>query len=116
MTLRLLTDESVNGQVARAIGERHDAVTVLESGLSGHSDFDVAQRSRELDRIVVTEDRGFARNVLGTVHPGVIVLELADHPVAEQINRVIAALGDDAQHLSGRVTIIRIDGVRQRTL
>src|SRR5215471_6327585 len=83
--MRFLLDENLSPLHARTVRDLgHDAVSVVEIGLSGADDPDVRAAAIEQERILVTLDADFA-NVLrcppaGT--PGVVRLRL--HPATEE--------------------------------
>jgi predicted nuclease of predicted toxin-antitoxin system len=118
VTLRLLIDEPVNGFVGRALAEHHDTLFAVRIGLSGYPDTEIARRAAELDRLVVTQDRGFPRSLIGAAvpHPGIIVLELEGLPIDERMARALDALEGDPAAFANQLTIIRKSTVRRRTL
>ncbi|MBI2685782.1 MAG: DUF5615 family PIN-like protein [Acidobacteria bacterium] len=104
---------------AAILGEQgHDAVAVVEAGLSGQPDSRIREFAIEQDPVLLTLDVDFA-NMLrfppaGT--PGVIRLKV--HPpkeqaVREQIQRALALLKDTP--LAGCLAVSRGDMVRIRS-
>jgi len=96
--VRLLLDENLSPQQAAVLREQgHDAVAVIEVGLSGQPDEKIREFAIAEDRVLLTLDVDFA-NMLrfptaGT--PGVIRLKI--HPpkekaVREQIQKALALL------------------------
>ena len=98
--MKLLLDENLSplhGRTLRALG--HDAVSIVELGLSGADDTVVRATAIEQDRILVTMDGDFA-NVLRyppSETPGVLRFRL--HPATEQA--IDNALRWAVPHLSG---------------
>ena len=113
--MRLLIDEAVNGFVARAFGDAHDAIAATALGLGGAPDDAVAAQARRMDRLVVTEDRGFLSGVAGP-HPGLIVLQFDGMTRAERIERALAVLADPGVTFAGHLTVIGRAAIRQRPL
>jgi len=63
--MRFLVDESVSPRIAGALNQAgHDAVHVRAIGMGGEPDELIARRADEEQRIIVTEDVGFASMAL----------------------------------------------------
>lgn len=116
--MKFLLDENLSplhAQTVRCLG--HDAVSVVEIGLSGADDPAVRAASIEQERILVTLDADFA-NVLryppvGT--PGVVRLRL--HPATEEaidamLRRAIPRLADIS--VSGKLVVVDAHKIRIR--
>lgn len=117
--MRLLLDENLSPQQAVYLRERgHDAVAVLDVGLSGQSDEKIRDCAIDQNRILITLDADFA-NMLrfppaGT--PGVIRLKV--HPpseaaIREQIRKALAVLKDI--DLAGCLAVLHGDVIRIRS-
>lgn len=102
-------------EVFREFG--HDAHSVLDEGLSGHSDAEVADAARKEGRMLVTLDRGFGdiRAYPPGSHSDVVVMR-----AAEQRPSVLAALvraflrEHDLVALAGCNVVVQDDAVRVR--
>ena len=98
-------------------GYGHDAVTVVDEGLSGSDDPMVAQAAAEEGRMIITLDRRFAdirRHPPGQ-HPGILVLRLLDQSSAQ----VEAALGSfleqhNLEDMVGCIVVVEPGLVRVR--
>jgi predicted nuclease of predicted toxin-antitoxin system len=117
--VRLLLDENLSplhAKTARALG--HDAVSVLELGLSGSHDSIVREVAIEQGRILITLDADFANLVRyppGET-PGVIRFRL--HPatevaIDEALRRAIPRLAD--LDLSGKLAVVDDRKIRIRS-
>ena len=96
--MRLLLDENLSPQQAATLREQgHDAVAVLDVGLSGQPDENIRAYAIQENRVLLTLDVDFA-NMLrfppaGT--PGVIPLKIhppTEETVREQIQKALALL------------------------
>ena len=116
--MKLKLDENVPRRALAVVAERgHEVATVVEQGLAGHADADIAEAARREDRMLVTLDRGFAdirRYVPGT-HPGVLVLRLRDQRPAA-VEAALRALLDlhDLDSMRGCTIIVEPGNVRVR--
>lgn len=83
--MKFLLDENLSPLHARTVRDLgHDAVSVVEIGLSGADDQDVRVAAIEQDRVLVTLDADFA-NVLRyppAETPGIVRLRI--HPAIEE--------------------------------
>lgn len=97
-------------------GRGHEVDTVVQEGLAGRTDRQVAEAARREGRMIVTADRGFpALAAHPEGHPGVIVLKLAD----QSVPRVEAALlglldAHPLQELVGSTVIVMAARIRIR--
>lgn len=116
--MRLLLDENLSPQQAAALREQgHNALAVLEVGLSGEPDERIRAFAIADHRVLLTLDVDFA-NILrfppaGT--PGVIRLKV--HPpsetaIREQIEKALSVLND--QSLEGCLAVAQGDMIRIR--
>jgi predicted nuclease of predicted toxin-antitoxin system len=113
--VRLLLDENLSPKHAEALG--HDAVAVLEIGLSGSSDAVVRAVAIQSNRVLVTLDGDFA-NILrfppGET-PGVVRLRLrpaTEEAISRALIRITALLG--SWELAGKLAIVDDDKIRVR--
>jgi predicted nuclease of predicted toxin-antitoxin system len=117
--VRLLLDENLSPQQTAFLREQgHDAVAVVDIGLSGQPDSRIREFAIEDNRVLLTLDADFA-NMLrfppaGT--PGVIRLKI--HPpkeqaVREQIQKALALLKDTP--LAGCLAVSHGDMIRIRS-
>ncbi len=117
--MRLLLDENLSPQQAVILREQgHDAVAVMDVGLSGQPDENIRAHAIQENRVLLTLDVDFA-NMLrfppaGT--PGVIRLKI--HPpkeesIREQIQRTLARLKDTP--LVGCLAVSHGDVIRIRS-
>jgi predicted nuclease of predicted toxin-antitoxin system len=89
--VRFLLDENLSPlhvETVRELG--HDAVSVVELGLSGADDLDVRTAAMEQQRILLTLDADFANVVRypPSATPGIVRLRL-DPAVEEEIDRML---------------------------
>jgi predicted nuclease of predicted toxin-antitoxin system len=78
--MKFKAHENLPAEVAEVLRQAgHDAATVLEQGLGGHPDPDVARICREEARALITLDVDFAnvQRYPPAAHPGLIVLRLS---------------------------------------
>lgn len=117
--MRLLLDENLSPQQAGTLREQgHDAIAILEVGLSGVPDEEVRRFAIAENRILLTLDVDFA-NMLrfppaGT--PGVIRLKV--HPPSEAairdlIKKTLSRLGD--KPMDGCLAVAHGDMIRIRS-
>ncbi len=116
--MKFLLDENLSPLHARTVRELgHDAVSVVEIGLSGADDQDVRAAAIEQERILVTLDADFS-NVLRyppALTPGVVRLRL--HPATEEaidamLRSAIPRLTDVS--VSGKLVVIGERNIRIR--
>ena len=98
--MRLLLDENLSPNQAAILREQvHDAVAVVDAGLSGHPDEKIREFAIGENRVLLTLDSDFA-NMLrfptaGT--PGVIRLKIhppTEQAVREQIRKALTLLNN----------------------
>ena len=116
--MRFKLDENIPlelGDLLRLAG--HDAQTVLDQGLGGSGDRDLAVACRREDRIIITFDTGFVdiRQYPPGAYPGIVVLRLnsqvREHTVAIGV-RLLRAL--DGKSPAGQLWIVEETRVRVR--
>lgn len=116
--MRLLLDENLSfkhAEALRALG--HDAVAILEIGLSGSSDTVVRMTAIQSNRVLVTLDGDFG-NILrfppGET-PGVVRLRLGpatEAAISRALLRMVMLLG--SRDLAGKLVIVDDDKIRVR--
>lgn len=116
--MRFLLDENLSPRHARTLRALdHDAVSIMEMGLSGAEDSDVRAKAIETGRILITLDGDFA-NVLRyppAETPGVIRLRL--HPPTEEaieatLTWAVARLAE--RSLEGKLVVVDEKKIRIR--
>lgn len=116
--MRLKIDENLPREVTELLRHAgHDALSVLEQGLGGHADLDVAKVCAAEERGLVTLDVDFAnvRRYPPSDHHGLIVLRLGrqDKPhVLAVIRRLIPLL--DSEQIERRLWIVEEERIRIR--
>ena len=77
--MRVKLDENLPIQLKRIFTESgHDAATVVDEGIGGATDAEVASACLVEDRVLVTQDLDFAniRTYPPSLYPGIIVIRL----------------------------------------
>ena len=111
-------DENLPVEVAELLVQAgHTATTVIDEGLGGRPDADVATVAQREQRVVVTLDVGFAdvRTYPPRQHAGLIVLRLRRQDKASvlaAVSRLVPALAAEA--LVGRLWIVEETRIRAR--
>ena len=83
--MKLFLDENLSPQHSSELRtEGHDAVSVLEVGLSGASDEQVLRFAVENGRVLVTLDADFANVMRFPPEQTLGVVRLKDHPATEE--------------------------------
>jgi predicted nuclease of predicted toxin-antitoxin system len=114
--VKLFPDENLSPQHAAELRtDGHDAVAVLEVGLSGATDEQVLRFAVENGRVLVTLDADFANVFPPEQTLGVIRLKV--HPATEErirqaIRRALLYLQDI--DLAGRLAVVDEDKIRIR--
>lgn len=117
--MRLLLDENLSPQQAAILREQgHDAIAVVDAGLSGQPDEKIRGFAIAENRVLLTLDSDFA-NMLrfptsGT--PGVIRLKIhppTEQAVREQIQKALTLLKDTP--LAGCLAVSHGDMIRIRS-
>ena len=112
--MRFKVDENLHEDVAAALrAEGHDAQTVYEEGLRGHSDRQIAAVCRQERRVVVTLDLDFGN--IREYSPGLIVLRVVNQS-RPHILWVISQIFELLQRepLAGHLWVVSESGVRIR--
>jgi predicted nuclease of predicted toxin-antitoxin system len=122
---RFLVDEdSPKGLYKLLVNHGFDAVHVVDAGLSGTKDPQLAQWAKRDNRIIVTRDLGFANLLnypIGSL-PGVILIRVPDNYLASEIiglfSRFLPFLEKDVRelNLSGALVVLEPSHVRIRTV
>lgn len=92
--MKVKLDEDMPRRAVRVLESYgHEVATVSDEGLSGASDVEVARRSSEEGRLLITLDRGFGdiRRYPPSTHPGIIVVRLRDQR-ASLVERAVRSL------------------------
>ncbi len=114
--MKFKIDENLHSDAADLLKQHgYDARTVVDQGLRGHSDTDIARICRQESRIIVTLDLDFSdiRVYPPADYEGIIVLRLNDQSrasVLQALERAIALF--DTESLAGRLWIV--DGHQAR--
>ena len=114
--MRFKLDENLPIQLSRLFTESgHDAVTVLDQGMGGAADSDVASACLDEDRILVTQDMDFAdiRTYPPRQHPGIVVFRLASQ-MRDDLLRIGAGLIDALSNSSPKGQLWIVEGSRLR--
>lgn len=116
--MQFKVDENLHDEVAGLLRQHgHDAVTVYDQQMQGHSDDDVAARCRQEGRTIVTQDLDFS-NIL--MYPpqdysGIIVLRLHDQSrpsVVKTVSRLIPLFTTET--IAGCLWVVDEVGMRIR--
>jgi len=116
--VRLELDENLPLSLVELFASHdHEAITVVEEGLSGADDSVVAAAAASEQRILVTLDREFAdirAHPPGT-HPGILVVRL-DTPRPSHVRAALSGLltRHRLEDLAGCVSIVQLGSVRVR--
>ncbi len=116
--MRFKIDENLHDDVAEALRMHgHDARTVLDQGLRGRPDPEIAAVVRREGRVLVTLDLDFGgvREYPPEQYRGLIVLRVVDQSrrhILSVIERVVAVL--DCTPLEGRLWVVSEGGIRIR--
>ena len=116
--MRFKLDENLPVQLKRLFTESgHDAVTILDQGMGGATDSDVASVCLAENRILVTQDMDFAdiRTYPPRQHPGIVVIRLASQTRDDLLQigeRLIEALSNSSPQ--GQLWIVEDSRLRIR--
>lgn len=116
--MKLLLDENLSSRHASELrAEGHDAVAVLEAGLSGAADEEVLRFAVENGRVLVTLDADFANVMRFPPERTLGVVRLKVHPATEErirqmIRRALLLL--ENIDLAGRLAVVDEDKIRIR--
>jgi predicted nuclease of predicted toxin-antitoxin system len=119
LTLKFKVDENMPVEVAALLAQAgHDALTVADQQLGGHSDPDVADVCQRESRVIVTLDLDFAniRTYPPADYAGIVVLRLArldKRRVLSAVQRLLPTL--DQEPLAGKLWIVDETTVRIRS-
>ncbi|HRK72374.1 MAG TPA: DUF5615 family PIN-like protein [Micropepsaceae bacterium] len=114
--MRFLLDACVPVQLAAALNEfGFDAISAVSQ--EGLTDAQILEQSHIGNRVLVTLDKDFGELVVREEQAalGVILVRV---PVAtrEQVNAVAARIANLGQSVRSTITILSVEGVRQRPL
>ncbi|MHB1033559.1 MAG: DUF5615 family PIN-like protein [Pirellulales bacterium] len=116
--MRFKIDENLHAEVADVLrAHGHDAQTVFDEGLRGHSDAEIAAAACREERVVLTLDLDFGniREYPPDQYRGLIVLRVADQSrrhVLHVMDRVIAVL--NSAPLDRHLWVVSEGGIRIR--
>ena len=116
--MKLFLDENLSPQHASQLrAEGHDALAVLEVGLSGANDDQVLRFAVENGRVLVTLDADFAIVIRFPPEKTLGVVRLKVHPATEEkirdaIRRALLLLQNI--DLTGRLAVVDEDKIRIR--
>jgi predicted nuclease of predicted toxin-antitoxin system len=116
--MRFKIDENLHTDVAEMLrAGGHDAITVLDQGLRGRADPEIADVARQEGRVVITLDLDFGdiREYPPEQYRGLIVLRVADQSrrhLRSVIDRIMPVLG--CAPLEGHLWVVSEGGIRIR--
>ena len=116
--MKLFLDENLSPQHASELrAEGHDALSVMEVGLSGATDEQVLRFAIENDRVLVTLDADFANVMRFPPEQTLGVVRLKVHPATEErirqaIRRALLFLHNI--DISGRLAVVDDEEIRIR--
>ena len=114
--MRVKLDENLPIQLKHLFTESgHDAVTVLEEGMGGATDSDVASVCLAEKRILVTQDMDFAdiRMYPPGEHPGIVVFRLTSQ-TRDSLLKVCASLIETLSNSSPQGQLWIVESTRLR--
>ena len=116
--MRFKLDENIPLELQRLFQEAgHDAVTVLDKGMLGASDSDIASVCLAEDRILVTQDKDFAdiKTYPPMEYPGFVVLRLAKQGREELLSVGARVMGTLTETFSrGQLWVVENSRIRIR--
>jgi len=116
--MKFKTDENLPIQTAELLRQAgYDALTILEQGMGGEADHNIAVVCQQEERIIVTLDLDFAdiRTYPPAEYAGIIVLRLQNHAqphVLQVFQQLIRAL--ETQPVSRQLWIVDEERIRIR--
>ena len=116
--MRIKVDEDLPTRAVELLRDSgHDAVSVMEQGLSGWKDAALWGVVQDERRLLLTADKGFAdaRHHPPGSHLGVLLLRPAEdgiRPVLQLLREVLAY--HDLETLTGKITVATPRGIRVR--
>jgi predicted nuclease of predicted toxin-antitoxin system len=116
--VRLLLDECCDPRLVAALRDAgHDVHYVLESD-RGTDDDALLALSRDQDRILVTEDKGFGELAIRYRRsvPGLILLRFTPEHRHQKVSALLALLAAHREQLVGRFAVVEERGTRLRPL
>lgn len=124
MMLRILADENLPASVVERLREAGLDVASIREGSRGELDGNIAKRSAEEGRILLTYDKDFGELLFANppqielAHGewGVILLRLEKMPYQERSHRIVEVLTTGHIKFSGCFSVIEAERVRQRDL
>ncbi|MCO6449277.1 MAG: DUF5615 family PIN-like protein [Caldilineales bacterium] len=117
--MRFKVDENLPAEIAARLSEQgYDATTVLEQGLGGSADDEIASICQQEKRVLITLDVGFSdiRTYPPTQYPGIIVLRLTLQDKAHVlavVENLLPILIDEP--LASTLWIVEEDRIRIRS-
>jgi len=108
--MRFKIDENLHPDTVEILAKAgHDVVTVIQQGLRGRPDADIARICREEDRALITLDKDFAdiRTYPPADHPGIVVCRLSSQSrrnIVAVVNRLVPWIG--RRSLVGQLWIV----------
>lgn len=116
--MRFKVDENLPDEVAELLRQAgHDATTIIEEGLGGTRDSQIASICQQESRTLITLDMGFAdiRHYPPNLLPGTVVLRVKSQDkqtVLTVVSQMIPNLVEN--QLMGKLWIVEEDRVRIR--
>ncbi len=113
--MKFLTDENVPLEIARRLQEAGHQVRLMRQVQLGAPDPRVIDLASDME-IILTQDKDFADHVFRDHHAvlGVVLLRLDRLPPQSQARRTMQVVGEQAELLIGRMTVVFPAQIRQR--
>jgi len=118
LPLKLLIDESLDNRIQKKLKIPNFDVILVSDYSKGISDYEILQLSRELNSIVITEDRDFGEWIFahGEKNVSVVYLRYNARDLDKITGALLRVLIDKGQNLYGRFVVITPKKVRIRDI
>ena len=114
----IIADENISPEMVAALRTAKVDVVYVREDFKGIQDEDVIWLSREMNRIILTEDKDFGEWVFAHRVPEISVIFLRFHFIQhnQMVKTLLKVIEEEGNRLFGRFTTITVDKVRFREI
>jgi predicted nuclease of predicted toxin-antitoxin system len=114
--LKFLVDECTGSYVSKKLQEMNfDCLSVIEC-MRGAEDEDIIKRAVAEGRVIITNDKGFARIAEFYELEGIILLRLRDESAQNKVKITTAVIASYLQKIQGNLLVVSEKKIRVRPL
>lgn len=112
----IITDESTDARITRALKEAGYEIFSIQENISGMDDIDIIQLASEKQAYILTEDKDFGDAIVYRKfsHSGAMLLRLSGIPIEEKKRLILTTLHNHPEELLQAFSVLNKKKLRIR--